>query len=44
MKFFEYNETIGVLELVEPEILLIREFSALLEDKRNICKVDKTGK
>ena len=26
------------------QILLIREFAALMDDKRNVCTEDKTGK
>ena len=44
MNFFEYNSTNGNIELAIPEILLIREFAALIDNSRNTCKEDKTGK
>lgn len=44
MNFFVYNNVNGNVELDEPSILLIREFHALLDDERNKCKEDKTGK
>ena len=44
MNFFEYNNVNGNVELAIPEILLIREFKALLDDSRNKCTDDKTGK
>ena len=44
MNFFEYNNVNGNVELAIPEILLIREFKALLDDSRNKCSDDKTGK
>lgn len=44
MNFFEYNSTNGNIELAIPELLLIREFAALVDNSRNTCKEDKTGK
>lgn len=44
MKFFQYDNENGQLILVQDEILLIKELSALLEPSRNISKTDKTGK
>ncbi len=44
MNFFVYNNVNGNVELDEPSILLIKEFKALLDDERNKCKDDKTGK
>lgn len=41
---FSYNSQINKVELNVPEIMLVSEFKALLEPKRNICKEDKTGK
>lgn len=43
-KIFQYDNVKCQVELNIPEILLIREFAALLDVKRNICKADKTGK
>lgn len=42
--FFEYNNVTGDVELNGPDILLIREFAALMDLSRNKCKEDKTGK
>ena len=42
--FFDYNNANGQVTLNSPDLLLIREFAALMEDSRNICKEDKTGK
>ena len=44
MNIFLYDNTTHKLVLNEPEILLVKEFSALMDNKRNICKEDKTGK
>lgn len=41
---FSYNSQINKVELNIPEVILVSEFKALLEPKRNICKQDKTGK
>lgn len=42
--FFDYNNANGQVTLNSPDLLLIREFAALMDDSRNICKEDKTGK
>lgn len=44
MKFFEYDNVNGEVKIEDGSILLITEFEDLLELKRNINKVDKTGK
>lgn len=44
MNFFTYNNANGNVELNNPDILLVREFKNLLNDDRNKCKEDKTGK
>ena len=44
VKIFQYNNVDGSVELNTPEILLVSEFSALMEDARNICDKDKSGK
>lgn len=44
MKFFIYDNESGEVQLDDESILLMREFSALLDQKRNITKTDKTGK
>lgn len=41
--FFNYNQRTTQLELAQPEILLITEFKALLDNKRNKCKDDPKG-
>lgn len=43
-KIFQYDNDKCQVELSVPEILLVKEFAALLDSKRNICKQDKTGK
>lgn len=43
-KVFLYNNVSGQVELNVPELLLIDEFKALIDNKRNVCKEDKTGK
>lgn len=40
---FQYNNFNNKVELNVPEILLVKEFAALLKPERNICKEDKTG-
>ncbi len=40
---FVYNNQLNRVELNIPEILLIKEFNALLEPNRNKCKRDPTG-
>lgn len=42
-KIFLYDNVNNKIELNTPEILLIKEFSELMNPKRNICKEDKTG-
>lgn len=42
--FFIYNGNTGTIELNTPEILLVREFAALLDSERNKCDSDKEGK
>lgn len=44
MNFFNYDETNNTLRIDEPTIFLVKEFKALLDDKRNKCPEDKTGK
>ena len=43
LHIFQYNNANGQMEINKQEILLIKEFAALMENKRNICKEDKTG-
>ena len=40
---FVYNNQINRVELNTPEILLVKEFSDLLEPSRNKCKEDPSG-
>lgn len=40
--FFTYNNASGLVELNEPEILLIKEFSDLISDKRDSTKSKKS--
>lgn len=42
-KIFVFNDAINQVELNTPEILLVKEFSALMDNRRNICEYDKTG-
>ena len=44
IKVFQYDNVTGKVELNTPEILLIKEFAALMEPKRNKCKEDPEGK
>lgn len=44
MNFFNYDETNNTLRIDEPSIFLVKEFKSLLDDKRNKCNEDKTGK
>lgn len=44
MNFFNYDEVNNTLRIDEPTIFLVKEFKALLDDKRNKCNEDKTGK
>ena len=43
LHIFQYNNANGNVELEKGEILLIKEFAALMDNKRNICKEDHTG-
>lgn len=43
IKIFDYNNVNGNVTLNTPEILLIREFAALMDKKRNKCKQDPKG-
>lgn len=42
--FFDYNNINGQVTLNGPDILLIREFADLMNNDRNVCKEDKSGK
>ena len=42
-KIFVFNDAINQVELNTPEILLVKEFSALMDNRRNVCEDDKTG-
>ncbi len=44
IKVFQYDNVTGKVELNTPEILLIREFAALMDVKRNKCNEDPEGK
>jgi len=44
MKFFEYDNVNGEVKIEDGSIFLITEFEDLLDPKRNINKIDKTGK
>lgn len=44
LKLFLYDNVNQHVVINEPDILLIKEFSALFDDKRNKSKTDKTGK
>lgn len=44
VKIFQYNNANGNVELNTPEIILVKEFEALMRDERNITEQDKTGK
>lgn len=41
--FFVYDSMSGSVELNGPDLLLTREFDALMDNDRNKCKEDKTG-
>ena len=41
---FVYNNQINRVELNTPEILLVKEFAALLKPERNKCKEDPSGR
>lgn len=40
---FLYDNANGILNLNTPEIILIKEFAALMKNDRNICKEDPSG-
>ena len=44
VKIFQYNNANGSVELNTPEIILVKEFEALMKNERNITEQDKTGK
>ena len=44
MKFFIYDDVNGEVMLNDQDILLMKEFAALYDEKRNKTKEDKTGK
>ena len=44
LHIFEYDNASGLVTINKPEILLIEEFAKLMDDKRNICAEDETGK
>lgn len=43
LHIFQYDNETGKVLIDKGEFLLIKEFSALMDNKRNICKKDKTG-
>lgn len=43
-RIFQYDNVNGRIELNVPEILLVKEFAALMDDKRNKSKEDPQGK
>jgi len=40
---FQYDNVNNRIELNIPEILLVKEFSELMDNERNICKDDPKG-
>lgn len=44
LKVFEYDNVNGKLTLAVPELLLVREFAALVNPDRNKCSEDPSGK
>lgn len=44
LKVFQYNSNTGKVELEDGKLLLIKEFRDLMDDNRNKCKDDPTGK
>lgn len=44
MKFFAYDQVSESIRLNDEQILLVREFKALLTPERNRSITDKTGK
>lgn len=43
LHIFQYDNEHGKVELEKGNILLIKEFSALMNNERNICEKDKAG-
>ena len=43
LHIFTYNNANGQVEINIAEVLLIKEFAALMDNKRNVCKEDKKG-
>ena len=43
LHIFQYDNETGKVLIDKGEFLLIKEFSALMDNKRNICKEDPTG-
>lgn len=43
MKYFTVDKNNGTLDISDPRILLVKEFKALLDNKRNITPTDKKG-
>ena len=43
LHIFKYDNATGNIELEEPELLLIKEFAAIMNNKRNRCVQDPTG-
>ena len=44
MDFFQYDKVNDIIEIDDVGLILTKEFNALLDLKRNITKLDKTGK
>lgn len=44
LHIFQYNSATGKVELEDGNILLIKEFKDLMDDERNICDKDPSGK
>lgn len=44
LRVFSYNNSTGKVELDDGNLLLIKEFRDLMQDDRNKCKQDPTGK
>lgn len=44
LHIFQYNNATHKVELDNGNLLLIKEFKDLMDDDRNVCKQDKTGK
>ena len=43
LHIFQYDNENGKVQLDKGNILLIKEFADLMDNKRNICKEDNTG-